>query len=135
MGHYKNVLTPTKIKDLSADSKTNQSMVSHGLLQNTEYVVEIACGPLHTIALTNQMKLFSCGYGDTFALGHGTRQTLNKFKLIEYFSDIMNQDDIIIKIAAGVSHSGCLTKDRLYLWGTQGKTTSLIQKKPNDVPF
>lgn len=48
---------------------------------------------------------------------------------------MIEEDEEIIKIGTGVSHSGCLTTQRLYVWGTSGRITSLIQKKPNYFPF
>jgi alpha-tubulin suppressor-like RCC1 family protein len=32
------------------------------LLENEEYVIDIACGALFTIALTNKGRVFGCGY-------------------------------------------------------------------------
>jgi hypothetical protein len=37
----------------------------------------MACGPLHTAALTNRNRLFTCGFGEKFCLGTGKSQTLN----------------------------------------------------------
>jgi len=31
-------------------------------------------------------KLFSCGNGSTFALGHGTKETQRTFKQIQFFN-------------------------------------------------
>lgn len=42
-----------------------------------EYIKHIACGPLHTLVLSNKNRLFSCGYGQKFALGNGKNKTLN----------------------------------------------------------
>lgn len=68
------------------------------------------------MAVSNLNKIYSCGYGSSYALGHGNKRTLNRFKEIQYFSDLIeNQVD---KIAAGVSHSGCLIAGRVYIWGT-----------------
>ena len=33
------------------------------LLANDEMVVKVACGPLHSVVLTNKGKMFSSGYG------------------------------------------------------------------------
>lgn len=33
------------------------------LLAGDEVVVRVACGPLHSVALTNRGRLFTCGYG------------------------------------------------------------------------
>lgn len=87
-------------------------------MDSDEYVIDIACGPLHTIVVSNKNRLYSCGYGGSFALGHGNRQTQSRFKKIHYFVDVISEEETILKIGAGVSHSGCLTNERLYIWGT-----------------
>lgn len=33
------------------------------LLAGDEVVVRLACGPLHSVALTNRGRIFTCGYG------------------------------------------------------------------------
>ena len=47
------------------------------LLAHDEVVIKTACGPLHTVVLTNRGRLFSCGYGEKYALGTGRTRTLN----------------------------------------------------------
>lgn len=43
----------------------------------------MACGAVHTLIRTNMDRIFSCGNGSTFALGHGNRDSLSQFKQIE----------------------------------------------------
>jgi alpha-tubulin suppressor-like RCC1 family protein len=50
----------------------NQSIF---LLSSKERVEQVECGSIHTVVRTSLHKLFSCGNGSTFALGHGSRET------------------------------------------------------------
>ena len=52
------------------------------LLQPKERVEQIECGSIHTMARTSMNRLFSCGNGSTFALGHGTKESCKSFSLI-----------------------------------------------------
>ncbi len=38
--------------------------------------------------MSNKLKIYSCGYGGTMALGHGTSENISEFKLIENFNDL-----------------------------------------------
>ena len=49
------------------------------LLGPEEVVTKIACGPLHTAAITNKNRLFTCGFGDKYCLGNGKITTINEF--------------------------------------------------------
>ena len=73
-----------------------------------ETIEEIVCGSMHVLVLSNWGRLFSCGFGETFALGHGNNKNLNLFKEVLYFKDKLNEKLVIEKICAGVSHSGIL---------------------------
>jgi len=46
-------------------------------LGHDEVAVRVACGPLHSVALTNRGRLFSCGYGEKYALGTGRARTVS----------------------------------------------------------
>jgi len=37
----------------------------------------MVCGPLHSAALTNKHRLFTCGYGEKYALGTGRTKNSN----------------------------------------------------------
>ena len=50
------------------------------LLRPKEYVEQVECGSLHTMVRTNMNRLFSCGNGSTYALGHGNKETCKGFK-------------------------------------------------------
>ena len=42
------------------------------LLNSEEVVEDIVCGSLHTLVVTSKGRIFTCGFGETYALGHGT---------------------------------------------------------------
>jgi len=46
---------------------------TESILENDEIITDIACGPLHTLAVSNKNRIFSCGYGQSYALGHGNK--------------------------------------------------------------
>ena len=86
------------------------------LLHNKERVEQVECGSIHTLIRTSMHRLFSCGNGSTFALGHGNRETQKSFKFIQFFNG--NQDESqmlqgvgIKTIACGLIHSGCVLND------------------------
>jgi len=40
------------------------------LFKPMEKVEQVACGSIHTLIRTNLHRLFTCGNGSTYALGH-----------------------------------------------------------------
>ena len=76
----------------------------------------MACGPLHTLALTNKNRLFSAGFGERYALGTGKTQNLNQFTEIK-----IKSSHKIDKIEAGVTCSGYLANNKAYICGTFGE--------------
>ena len=50
------------------------------LLPATEKVEQVECGSIHTMLRTNLNRIFSCGNGSTYALGHGSKDTCKSFK-------------------------------------------------------
>ena len=98
--------------------------MSQNLLREKERIVQVACGSIHTLARSNLHRVFSCGNGSTFALGHKNRDSCSTFKQIEFFNgnDEQSLAGVSIKtIACGLSHSGCLLSDgSVYLWGIAG---------------
>ena len=94
------------------------------LLREKERIVQLSCGSIHTLARSNLHRIFSCGNGSTFALGHKSRDSCSTFKQLEFFNG--NEEGGVcgvgIKtIACGLSHSGCVLLDgSVYLWGITG---------------
>lgn len=68
--------------DLMQEEKTSNLY----LLMPKERVEQIECGSIHSLARTSMNRLFSCGNGSTFALGHGSKESCKNFKLIQFFN-------------------------------------------------
>jgi len=135
-GNFDNIFVPTKVSTLSPSGKSGNTLTIPSndvlcLLGPAEMIVLISCGALHTLALTNTGRIFACGYGETFALGLGSTRTSNMFQEIPHFKDSALK---IEKIAAGVSHSGCLVNGQIYVWGTLGTSKALTYQKPVALP-
>mmetsp|Transcript_5456 Transcript_5456/g.9222 ORF Transcript_5456/g.9222 Transcript_5456/m.9222 type:complete len:242 (+) Transcript_5456:797-1522(+) len=107
------------------------------LMQQQEKVEQVECGSIHTVIRTNLSRLFSCGNGATYALGHGNKETCKNFKQIQFFnsSDPSAQGvrGISIKtIACGLAHSGCVLSDgSVYQWGSCGDFKSALKSAAN----
>jgi alpha-tubulin suppressor-like RCC1 family protein len=94
---------------------------------------------------TSNHRLFSCGNGSTYALGHKNRESCSQFKQIEYFNG--NEEGVgglgIKTIACGLTHSGCVLEDgAVYLWGMSGdmltlkdQSEKILLKKPQRMVF
>lgn len=76
----------------------------------------MACGPLHTVALTNRNRLFTCGYGEKFCLGTGKAQTTCEFVEVK-----LKSSHKIDKIEAGVSTLGYIAGGKAYICGAFGE--------------
>ena len=81
--------------------------------------------------------MYSAGFGETYALGHGDTKTLTEFKLIMFpktttRTSISKTDDIE-KVACGLAHSGCIKNGKIYLWGFYSNKTSNIFKTPTQI--
>jgi len=98
------------------------------------------------LARSNLHRIFSCGNGSTFALGHKSRDSCSIFKQIEFFNG--NEEGGVcgagIKtIACGLSHSGCVLIDgSVYLWGISGDIQyskeymeKCLLKRPTKISF
>lgn len=108
-------------------------------LQPKENVIQLECGSIHSLARTSLNRLFSCGNGSTFALGHGNKDTCRTFKQIQFFN---GQEDsqlsgVSIKtISCGLVHSGCLLNDgSVYQWGTCGDYQYIGKDSKNPKEF
>ncbi|CAD8210835.1 unnamed protein product [Paramecium pentaurelia] len=117
------VMMKEKIKQKNPND--NQCQI---LLQNDEAVQQVACGALHTLILTNKNRIFSCGFGESYALGHQENQTISEFKLIQNLSHFK-----VEKISCGLAHSGCIIEGgKPYLWG-YCKSNKDFYKQPTQI--
>lgn len=82
----------------------------------SQYVIKnvaVHSGGKHTLVLTADGEVLSWGEGEDGRLGHGDKRSLCKPKLIAALTS-----QRIVCIAAGSSHSACVTASgRLYTWG------------------
>lgn len=85
------------------------------LLAGDEFVVKVACGPLHSVALTNKGRLFACGYGDKHALGTARHRTINEFVELK-----VKHSGKVEKVDVGCSSSAYIAGGRAYITGTVG---------------
>lgn len=79
-----------------------------------ENIVQIVCGPVHTLSLTQHGQVYSFGCNDEGALGRET----NGDETLEATPTIVSLDNKVTKISAGDSHSAALTnKGEIFIWG------------------
>jgi alpha-tubulin suppressor-like RCC1 family protein len=99
-------------------------MNENSILQESEFVTEIACGAIHTLVLTNLNRVLGCGFGENWQLGMETNTTIKSFCEVKSIEKILGQYrqsgyklPKIRGISAGLSHSGCVIEDHGYIWG------------------
>jgi alpha-tubulin suppressor-like RCC1 family protein len=127
LGHTENVSEPTPVRNFLQ----NRADFNSGELPEGESPLDVACGSLHVIVRTNKDRLFSVGFGDTFALGHGTGQSFSTLKEISYFTDlIVDKKMELVKVDVGVTHSAALVGKKLVVWGMYGSDKSQTARKP-----
>lgn len=69
----------------------------------------ISTGSNHAVALTEENEIFSWGYGDMLALGHGVDQDENKPRQVNWAKAKFG-DAEILQVEAGGQHSAVLAK-------------------------
>lgn len=148
LGHYDNIENPTLVGSLSKGDPNNMIRISRSFLKkpkdnqddntdpnssqlaSSEKVVEVACGGLHTLALTNRNRIFATGFGDTYALGLESPTTICCFKEVSWFSQTFSYAESVEKIVCGVSHSAAIIAGKVYVWGIIGLNSKLHYKTP-----
>ncbi|XXG73401.1 hypothetical protein AAC387_Pa07g2324 [Persea americana] len=77
------------------------------------HIIQIASGGYHSLALTDQGKVFSWGHGGHGQLGHSSIQNQKVPVIIEALAD-----EHAVHVACGGSSSAAITdKGKLYMWG------------------
>lgn len=109
-----------KLGDDSTIFRTSPVKVNFTDLSPGEHVLSIKSGNLHSIALTNQGKIFSWGDGSSGALGTGGTTS----RLIPTVTPInaLISNEIIVAIEVGGNHSLALTSNgRVFGWGLNSR--------------
>lgn len=91
-----------------------------------EDVIALCCGTMHNIILTKS-GVFTWGCNDESALGrNGNEHEITKI------DDKLFNNERVIQVSAGVSHSAVLTeKGNVYAWGTFRDRSGIVGFKPN----
>ncbi|KAJ0006063.1 hypothetical protein Pint_36726 [Pistacia integerrima] len=74
-------------------------------------IIQIASGGYHSLALTDEGKVLSWGYGGHGQLGHSSTENQKVPVVIEALAD-----ERVVYIACGGSSSAAITR-KLYMWG------------------
>ncbi|RLU20163.1 hypothetical protein DMN91_006770 [Ooceraea biroi] len=90
----------------------------------TENIEQISCGENHTVIVTKDGRVYSCGNNDYGQLGH--EKTRKRFRLnstdsIERVPHMIKTlaTKTVVQVACGVEHSVALTNDgEVYSWGS-----------------
>ena len=76
-------------------------------------VVDVACGSNHTLVVSNDGRLWSCGRGRHGQLGHGHFHDQGPLSPVEALQDVA-----VASVTAGKAHSMVLTREgSVYSWG------------------
>lgn len=77
-------------------------------------IKQVACGPMHTITLTENGQVYSYGCNDEGALGRITDGDCD----LESKPTLVPLSNPVIKVTAGDSHSAALTQEsEVFIWG------------------
>jgi uncharacterized repeat protein (TIGR02543 family) len=87
-------------------------------LSQDEKIIQVSLGFSHSSALTSEGRIYTWGYNFYGQLGNGiTAEQLIPVDITTFFN--LNQDEIIIQISLGTSHSSALTSQgRIFTWGS-----------------
>eukprot|EP01006_Ploeotia_vitrea_P040401 TRINITY_DN66423_c4_g1_i5.p1 TRINITY_DN66423_c4_g1~~TRINITY_DN66423_c4_g1_i5.p1 ORF type:complete len:194 (-),score=102.37 TRINITY_DN66423_c4_g1_i5:179-673(-) len=81
-------------------------------------VQQIAGGIHHTLILTNDGTVFSCGRGDYGRLGHGNQESIVEPREIVGLRALVGQGHRVVQVASGEGHCFAVSDDgRLFAWG------------------
>ncbi|XP_031558913.1 regulator of chromosome condensation-like [Actinia tenebrosa] len=95
-------------------------------------IVQVECGGMHTVALSNKGEVYSWGCNDEGALGRVTSSEDGS----EFTAGIVDLPDdvVIVMVSAGDSHTAALSnKGTVYAWGTYRDAGGQVGLQPDGV--
>ena len=92
--------------------------------------VDIKCGDRHTLLLTMNQQILSCGYNEEGQLGRSSKMKYS------YNFKIINELSAIIRIECGDSHSMCVDENRdIYFFGDNGCGQFGVDDETSSIPL
>jgi len=127
---FQNITTPQRIERfVEKDPKEKSSKVPGKVLKDV-YIVDVACGPNHTVAVDMKGRVYSWGFGGYGRLGHGKTDDELQPRLVEGEFRSHHRGGGAVKCWAGSQY--CIVKCRLgtiLFWGTTRPSTE-AQMRP-----
>lgn len=133
LGLNHNDFVSAPVKNDNFNFKPNNNLIpamQNGLMGVDEKIKDIACGACHTIVLTSNNRVLTTGHGLNYALGHNNSGSTNYFKEVKYFIENKLK---VSQIDAGLSHSVCLVRGKMFIWGTIGASRYSVYKSPTSI--
>jgi serine/threonine protein kinase len=100
-------------------------------LKEGEQIIQISAGAQHSLCLTSENHLYSCGFAKNHSLGYYTDENdpLDSSIFTKIYN-VYSSSKKFTKIACGVNHSGLVLNDKeIMLWGV-GESSSMIYENP-----
>jgi len=94
----------------SSNSFNSSSSSSSGSNKSSSNkITSVACGGSHTLALTSSGELYSWGYGDMLALGHGKDNDEPEPRKVS-FSKAKLDNFSVVQVSGGGQHTAIIAK-------------------------
>ena len=110
------------------ETRTSPRVLSRNLFAECK-VVMVACGGVHTAAVTHLGALFTWGFGGEGRLGHGDTTMRNNPTRVRGIGQRFGSGPLrarVMAVSGGGYHTAAITEDgQLWTWG-QGKLTHML---------
>lgn len=131
------------------DEKCSKPKRVAKLVPHADSFVQVCAGSFHTVVLTSQHQVYTCGCNDDCALGRDCFEDNGKTKRVddqdfflrpvEYIKNYAEQHGKVVQVSAGDSHTAALTqRGSVLVWGTfrdkqgcLGMTANGMDKSPS----
>eukprot|EP01084_Bolivina_argentea_P054524 99979_1 len=98
---------------LSSAYQKKNYIISPMLLQWQTDIIKCVLGRWHSLILTANGSVYSCGWGRFGVLGLGNTYNQNEFKRVY----VTKNDLVVSDIKCGAVHSCCVANGNVYVWG------------------